>query len=304
MNPSWRILRSPALLTAVVLLTGAGFGLRAVVAARQWYLTKLPIHAEGGRAVQATPAETEHWVRVGTDRQESDAMIEELGTTNYLNRLYVSLKPIPGVGDGQSPVVVDLHMAYYTGLIDTVPHVPERCMTGGGWEITGSSTIVPIPLDRSGWIPDTSVPENLRGRVMTARLPSDPRYTDAPGTRVRLPLDPESLSIRVTRFQNPRTGESMYAGYFFIANGGTVASAEGVRLLAFDLRDDYAYYLKVQFSSAQARSAQDLAAMAGALLDDLLPEIMRCVPDWVKVQTGEYPPDNPRRRRAEAAAAK
>lgn len=304
MSTSWRILLNPAFLTAVVLLAGAGLGLRAVVASRQWYLTKLPIHAEGGRAVQAIPPETERWTRVGTDRQESDAMVEELGTTNYLNRLYVSRDPVPGIGARPEPVLVDLHLAYYTGLIDTVPHVPERCMTGSGWEITGASTVVPIPLDRSRWAPDPSAPPEMQGRVMTARLPSDPRYTDAPGTRVRLPLDPESLSIRVTRFQNPRTGDSMYAGYFFIANGGTVASAEGVRLLAFDLRDDYAYYLKVQFSSVQARSAEELAAMAGALLDDLLPEIMRCVPDWVKVQTGEYPPDNPRRRRAEAAAGK
>ena len=78
------------------------------------------------------------------------------------------------------------------------------------------------------------------------------------------------------------------------SNGGWVASAEGVRLLAFDLKVDYAFYLKVQIDSADVQSPDELAALAGSLLDDLLGEIMTCAPDWTKVERGLWPPDNPR----------
>jgi len=36
-------------------------------------------------------------------------------------------------------------------------------------------------------------------------------------------------------------------------------------------------------------------ALSSSLIGELLPEISRCVPDWVKVKRGEYPADNPRR---------
>jgi len=70
-----------------------------------------------------------------------------------------------------------------------------------------------------------------------------------------------------------------------------VPRAEGVRTLAFDLRSDYAYYLKVQFTSGAVSSSEELARQAGDLLEDLLPEIMRCVPDWIEVELGRYPPE-------------
>jgi hypothetical protein len=70
-----------------------------------------------------------------------------------------------------------------------------------------------------------------------------------------------------------------------------VASAEGVRLLAFDLTDTYSYYLKVQFTSGAVSSAEELAAHAGEFLSEMLPEIMLRVPDWVEVREGRYPHD-------------
>jgi hypothetical protein len=81
-----------------------------------------------------------------------------------------------------------------------------------------------------------------------------------------------------------------------------VDSAEQVRLLAFNLTDDYAYYLKVQITSGGVESPQELASLAGSLLDDLLGEIMRCVPDWTEVRAGRYPPDHPRRAAPPAPA--
>jgi hypothetical protein len=279
----------PAFAVAVVVLGASALGFTAVIGAMRIHLQKLPIHPPGERQVSAIPVETESWKRVGPDRLEDAAMLEELGTRNYLSRVYTQ-KSAP---QGKKAKSVELHLAYYTGMVDTVPHVPERCMVGGGWSLGGSSEVIPLALDEAGWLEDKDVPSDLAGRVFTGRLSNG--YSDAGGQRVHLPFDPRALQLRITPFKGPGRDRPMYAGYFFIANGGHKPNADEVRLLAFDLKDDYAYYLKVQVSSSEVESAAELAQLASSLLGELLPEIMRCVPDWVAVQRGDYPADNPRR---------
>lgn len=279
----------PAFVVALAVLGASALGFTAVIGAMRIYLQKLPIQPPGGRQVAAIPTETESWKRASADRIEDAAMLEELGTHNYLSRTYTQKHP----PEGKRPKSVELHLAYYTGMVDTVPHVPERCMVGGGWVIGGSTEVVPLTFDNSTWVEDKDVPPDLAGRVFTGRLSN--AYSDAGGQRVHLPFDPMSISLRVTPFKGPGRDRPLYAGYFFIANGGHKANADEVRLLAFDLKDDYAYYLKVQVSSAEVESAAELAQLASSLLGELLPEIMRCVPDWTAVQQGEYPADNPRR---------
>jgi hypothetical protein len=179
-------------------------------------------------------------------------------------------------------------------MVDTVPHVPERCMVGGGWSITGQPVILPLTLDQTSWLLDKEVPESLAGRVHTARL--DNTWSDQPGVRVRLPFDAGNIRARITEFARGSEAARQYAAYFFIANGGTVPRARQVRELAFDLKADYAYYLKVQVSTDSVRTSEELAELMSSLISELLPEIMRCVPDWVEVQEGRYPTDNPRRQ--------
>ncbi|MCL4741966.1 MAG: exosortase-associated EpsI family protein [Phycisphaerales bacterium] len=271
-----------ALLAAALLGAGAA-SLHAMVSGLGLHLRKLPIHPADGRTLGSLPLETASWVRIAADRVESVEVEGTLGTDNYLTRLYAERSP----ADPRKRIEVELHAAYYTGMIDTVPHVPERCFVGGGLQMARGARTIALPLDVSRWSPDPDVPEEL-GPIYRVRA-SD-------GRRVRLPRNAESLEMRVSEYTLP--GERrLFAGYFFVANGGWVSSAEGVRLLAFNLRDDYAYYLKVQVNSATVESAEELAQVAGSLLGELLGDLMLCVPDWVAVQTGEYPPDNPRRAR-------
>jgi hypothetical protein len=165
---------------------------------------------------------------------------------------------------------------------------------------TGSAPkFLPLNLNIGSWRQDTSadVPPALKGRVFLARTSSDFGGIGL-GVPVRLPRDPGAIEMKTLEFINPGAASRVYAGYFFIANGGTVARAEGVRLLAFNLTDDYAYYLKVQVTSDRVASAEELRDAASDLLNDLLPEIMLCVPDWVEVEAGLWPPDNPRAARA------
>lgn len=295
----WRSLRSPAYVLVLVTLCSTAAGMGAAVSYFKIYLSKLPIQAPGGRTLSSIPTETANWIRIGQDHVESAEILKTLGTENYVTRQYV-LKSTLG---SRNPTTIQLHAAYYTGTIDTVPHVPERCFVGGGMEIGEGAAVLRLPLSGAGWIRDETVDADpnladLHGRVFTTKLSND--WGDSGGARVRLPLDPQDISLRVTSFLAPGQGR-ITAGYFFVANGGTTASADGVRLLAFRLEDDYAYYLKVQFTSSTAASAEELATTAGLLMDDLLGEIMRCAPDWVRVERGEYPADNPRGVHADAA---
>ncbi|MEZ6242152.1 MAG: exosortase-associated EpsI family protein [Phycisphaerales bacterium] len=289
-------LTHPAFIVALVLMGVGALGFGAAISRYRLHLTKLEIQPPGNRQLSKLPTETEHWKQIGADEAESEEVLEVLGTRNYVSRIY-ERKQEPG--DTGKPFQIQLHAAYYTGMIDTVPHVPERCFVGGGLQQATSSRVMALPLDTSKWLPDTSVPENLRGEsgtLYTARTQNYP-FSDAPGSRFRLPRDvtPErKIPMRVSSFE--ASGETkLYAGYFFVANGGVVANANDVRTLAFDLTSDYAYYLKVQVTTSDASSPEDMIEQAASLLDGLLPELMRCVPDWVEVEQGEYPADNPRR---------
>jgi hypothetical protein len=192
---------------------------------------------------------------------------------------------------GKPKAAVQLHLAYYTGMIDTVPHIPDRCFTAHGAQPVTLAEELAVPLDQSTWHPDDRVPPGWTGTpVFTGRTG---KYSDRPNLRVRLPKGIEDLHMRFSTFVNGN--DKTVAGYFFIANGGLTPSPEGVRVLAFKLQDDYAYYLKVQITMSGAFDSASAAKLSGQLLSELLPEIARCAPDWVEVESGEYPPDNPRR---------
>ncbi|MFI4917658.1 MAG: exosortase-associated EpsI family protein [Phycisphaerales bacterium JB060] len=270
---------------AIVLLIASGAVLGLSIRALDLYLQKSPIYPSTGLEMRDVPAESENWRRVGPDRFESPEIEETLGTTNYVTRTYEEKNP-----EGDVPRRIDVHLAYYTGSIDTVPHIPERCFVGGGMQIGGGTKVVSVPLDDSRWLPLRDAPESMEGRAYTTTLARG-RYSNRPGQRVLLPLDPRDLQLRVTEFSVPGA-PSLYAGYFFIVNGEHRSSAEGVRLLAFDLKTDYAYYLKVQFNSQRVESAEELAEIGADLLDDLLGELMLCVPDWADVTTGAWPDEN------------
>lgn len=282
------LLKSVPYWTAFGVLTLAAVGLGAAISHYGLYLKKLSIQAPGGRLLSAIPTETPTWQRIGNDRREQADIEVVLGTTNYVSRLY---HPKPSSADSnKSPEgpFIDFHAAYYTGQIDTVPHVPDRCFVGGGLALGNVVGERQMTLDATRWESYDSVPDHLKGRIFRARADSD-------GVYYKLPRDPASIKLNVMEFVG-KEGKPLYAGYFFIANGGTVAKAEGVRLLAFDLTSTYAYYCKVQFTSSSFSNPEDFVNASSKLLDELLPEIVRCLPDWVEVEQGTYPPDNPNRK--------
>ena len=77
-----------------------------------------------------------------------------------------------------------------------------------------------------------------------------------------------------------------HAGYLFLANGRSTPSPDGVRLLAFKLSERRAYYCKVQFTMGGSADFDDTAWLSeiGDFMDEFLPELMRCLPDWSVVE--------------------
>ncbi len=277
-----------------LMLLSAG-GITAYIQVKDVHLQKIAIYPENDRQVSALPTLTPGWRQIGSDEIMGAELVETLGTQNYVSRRYVRTRD----ADPKNLIALDLHAAYYTGMIDTVPHVPERCFVGGGLQQSESSRVIPLPMPTDSWRVDSSVPSELAGtsgEIYSVRLSNDPAMTDAPGQRVRLPrgISPDSpFEFRASEFINPGKGK-VYAGYFFIANGGSKANANDVRQLAFNLEDDYAYFLKIQVSGAGFDSFDEFSQYSGELLGELIGEIMRCVPDWIEVQQGLYPPENPR----------
>lgn len=285
--------RALATLFAVALLSGAAGGFSTALRAAKIQLTKLPIHPQSGLTFPSLPAQTASWTRFGPERPPLDAeTLEQLGTENYISRTYVRKQPL----NPDRPVRLELHCAYYTGTVDTVPHIPERCFVGGGLARAAGPFMLPVPLDASRFTPDPTVPAE-QGPVLRVRTED--------GQRVRLPRGAESLTMRVTEFLTPQ-GHKVYSGYFFLANGGVVASANRVRELAFRLQDTYAYYAKVQITSADVDSPEELVEHAAALLDELLPHILLRVPDWIEVERRlrSASADTPQDAAAGAAPAK
>lgn len=284
--------RTIAFGVVLALVAGSALAMTLGIRAASVYLKKLPVDAP--RLLSAMHPESESFVRVGEDQLESPETLETLGTDNYLTRTY----RVRGTTDPKRDSF-SLHAAYYTGMIDTVPHVPERCFIGAGLQKADVSEVVPIPLDLGPGSPfrleesgyPGSTPEALRpieredGSRDVYWLRTSNTHSSRKGEFVRVSFDPATLRMRVSKFLNP--DGVVYSGYFFIANGGITPSAEGVRQLAFKLEDKHAYYLKVQFTSTGVGSASELAELAGRFLDENLAELLLCVPDWIEVSGRE-----------------
>lgn len=203
-----------------------------------------------------------------TRAELSKEVIEELGTTEFITRVYVDRsKP---AGEPGSRLV--LHVAYYTGTADTVPHVPTRCYTA------------------SGVLPLNTIEQTLALNGAGYTLMADGR------TRVQLADQAVTLSQRdvaATTFTYGHAQDSDFQSnvlYFFAANGKFLPTPELVRTHSWNPADEYAYYCKIEVNLPGVGDRAEAARLTSRFLSVMLPRIMACLPDWQAVQAGEYPP--------------
>lgn len=274
-DPSVRVVFA-ALMVALV---GGGLGLRGAMRALDVYLRKEPVALRAD--LGSIPTRLGDWQKVGEDAVMDAAMVESLGTDRYLSRSYA-------LGGDPSRGVISLHLAYYTGMIDTVPHIPERCWGAGGLVQSGPPERLELSVPAMAEVPPDAPVNRATGERYPMVSLADPvtRIEE----RVALPIGSPAMTL--TTFQDPKVARvKQLGGYMFVANGRCTPSTIAVRELAFDLTDRYAYYCKVQLSArypdgdppARERFRRD----AEDLLGHLLPHLMRRLPDWPTVERSE-----------------
>lgn len=264
---------------ALLLLVGA-VGLNATMASLKLQFQKEAVELRQPLAMIAP--DLGPWVQVSIDRRFPPDIEHELGTTEYIERQYVDTRHADAdvlakwnaaerkTDDLRSELLmsvlrndpmglVRLHVAYYTGSVDTVPHIPDRCMLGGGFEM----------LDRG---------------VVT--LPARPLEDGSTGNR--------PLNVSFSRFQRPEGNggppRTTNVAYFFEVNGDYEHDAiTGVRKRLQNLFETHAYFAKIEVAvDVQGPAPDPDAALAKARLADFLshalPDIERCLPDWEQVK--------------------
>ena len=273
-----RIVPSVRTAYALVLATLAagGIGMRAAMSALDVYLRKEPVamRADFG----SIPTVLGRWKKVGEDQQMDAAMVESLGTDKYLTRNY-ALDGDPSKGS------MLLHLAYYTGMIDTVPHIPERCWGAGGLVQRGEPTLLPLELPMLAAVRAGAPVNAATGKPYPIAELVDP-VTHA-SEDVALPIG--DFTMTLTTFQDPKAPRfEQLGGYLFVANGRCTPSTLAVRQLAFDLSDRSAYFCKLQLSArypvGETPSSELFRQQAEDFLTQLLPHLMRRLPDWPSVE--------------------
>ena len=248
-------------------LLAAVLGLNGVVQATRTVLVKQPVPVR--RTLGLLPNRVGPWVKESEAPQMTAEALEALGTKQYISRVYRDTsKPRNSVGSR-----VRLHVAYYTGTPDTVPHVPDRCFVAGGHRQVGLGRAT-VRLSGTGYRQDDA------GQwVASSKLDRD---------GVRMPAT--EMPVTLFSFADPnRPTQVANVVYFFVANGKVLPTPEWVRATAFDPRDRYSYYCKVEVGMGDLADSTAAAECASAFLSAMMPEIMACLPDWVDVTEGRWP---------------
>lgn len=280
MRMAWkRVVTLPVAVAAALLLAGI-LGLETVKAQLGVVLRKKPIPLRRELELLSDRFGAYAMVSAETMSREVES---SLGTPHYISWVFQDTRLAPGV-EGSA---VRLHVAYYTGTADTIPHVPELCYVASGVEAVDSRQIE-VELDAAG---------------LRTGADGEPEATTGSGRTVRLPS--RRIPMHLFTFR-PRGGDdSASVFYFFLANGRLFGSKRGVRLSAINIRDRYAYYCKIElmpgvlrthpetgkpvFSGGMNDPAQAIETVR-RFLGDALPEILACLPDWHEVREGRYPP--------------
>jgi hypothetical protein len=274
----------PAFFAACGVLLASTVGFNWAVKALNVYLKKEPIELRG--LFDTIPRALGRWHAVGKDKSFDEAMIEELGTSKYLDRDYA----IDGSPRGPR---MNVHVAYYTGMIDAVPHVPDRCLVAAGFNAKTLPQNLPLNIDRSAWT------DHEMTNLQTGRLyPAVVIRNDFTGDRMIL-MPVGDFELRVTEFERTDQPDlNVFGGYFFIANGQITPTPEGVKAMAFKPSEKYAYYCKVQLTQVALNVTQDeYLALAADFMGEFLPELMQRLPDWAEVERRDIAPASASERR-------
>ncbi len=267
MRLNWKRVMTPAFLSVALLLLVGAAGLNTVVQAMKLHFRKEAVPLR--QPLTTLPPRMGHWVQVSVDRPLQADVEEVLGTRQYVYRDYVDDRIVPAgeikafadksyaqrramlmrLQERHPEAVVNLGVTYYTGLVDTVAHIPDRCYIADGYE--------PTDYDIVSWPIAAKIP----GRA------NDP-----------------NVEVRFINFQDQvgRTRLKRSVSYFFHVNGHFEQDPLGVRRRLQNLLQKYGYYMKIE-TMTLVQEKEKSAQVMQDFLTAALPHVAQCLPDWSKV---------------------
>jgi hypothetical protein len=264
-----RVLRQPAFLVVAGVLLVAAIGLNAAVNFMSLHFKKERV--ELAHELGTIPARIGTWVQVTPDQPLDSEMQEAVGTDKYIFREDVN-EAVVGAGaverfkDKDTEArrkllrefrqkfpngVVRLSVTYYTGMVDTVAHVPDRCVTADGYE--------PTSYDQPQWPLGRDLPAAMKHELG------------------------DQVQVRYINFEN-QTGASIdpcNIAYFFSVNGTFACDPLDVRGKLANLWETKAYYCKIE-TMTMMQDKDQAAGVQKEFLQAILPDVVRCMPDWEK----------------------
>lgn len=272
MKGLWQGIRSafgqPAFVVAVAVLLIAAAGLNGTVQFLQLNFMKQPVPLR--LPLDKIPARLGPWIMVSVDQPLVPEIQEVLGTDKYIFREYLdtralspadaaaiaSLTPeqrreLAGRVMRERPTaLVTMAVTYYTGLVDTVAHIPDRCYVADGYQ--------PKSREQESFAALSERPGDGRARFIS--------FQDATASR-------QSVTRNVA--------------YVFHCNGQYIAEPLDVRVRLQNLRERFGYYAKIELMAVTEDRAE-AGRVIDDLLRHALPEIERSLPDfdaYVREQT-------------------
>lgn len=264
-----RALANPAFVTVASILVVAAISLNATTEFMQLHFKKQPVELR--KKLTELPSQLGNWVQVTTDMAIDPETEEVLGTKDYIFRFYVDRRS-PAVTDEVIDAIRDRDVArqrtlvarvqaqdphaiiygavtYYTGMVDTVAHIPNRCYVADGYEPAQESLVA--------W-------DALKGR---------------PGNGLLNYINFEDQTPQ-------RRAVTKNVAYFFHSNGEYVSDPIGVRKKLQNLWESHGYYAKVELLMVTPDRDQ-AARQMNDFLTSALPEVEKCLPDWSAVKAAE-----------------
>jgi hypothetical protein len=263
-----RVLAQPAFVVVATILLAAAVGLNATTQHMKLHFKKLPVPL--ARPLSEVSDKLGHWEQISIDEALDAEIQDTLGTDKYVFRNYVDTRQVNrrDLEDLKRSVreklpnerrqimytfqmnhpaaVVNVGLTYYTGLVDTVAHIPDRCYIADGFEPTSYQV---LPWDA---LKDRKGDQKVRYIVFEDQTPG-------------------------------RQSVAKNVAYFFHCNGEYVSDPMGVRKSLANLFQRYGYYMKIEVQTIRL-SPDESAKVMNDFLTDALPDIEKSLPDFEKLK--------------------